>query len=172
MPEAIRCDYLARMLDRPANDAPNRLIRDCRFGDGAVVGAFTNLYECEIGARTRVGPFTEIQAGVTIGADCKIQSHSFVCSGVRIGEGVFVGHGVMFVNDKTPRATNPDGSLQGADDWELLPVTVESGAAIGSGAVILGGIRIGRGATIGAGAIVSADVPDGITVRGEPARVR
>jgi len=160
------------MLQRPSNDAPSRLIRDCRFGEGVVVGPFTNLYECEIGPGSQVGPFTEIQAGVEIGAGCKIQSHSFICSGVLIGDGVFVGHGVVFVNDKTPRATNPDGSLQGQDDWQLLPITVEPTATIGSGALILGGVTIGRGAMIGAGAIVAADVPAGATIRGEPARLR
>ena len=160
------------MLDGPANEAPSRLIRDCRFGEGVVVGPFTNLYEATIGAGSRIGPFTEIQAGVEIGAGCKIQSHSFICSGVRIGDGVFVGHGVVFVNDKTPRATNPDGSLQGEGDWQLLPITVEPEATLGSGALILGGVRIGSGALIGAGAIVADDVPAGATVRGEPARLR
>ena len=110
MREAIRGDYPAPVLERPSNDAPNRAIRDCRFGDGVVVHSFTNLYGCSVGSGSRVGTFVEIQSGVEIGAGCKIQSHTFICSGVRIGAGVFVGHGVMFVNDKTPRATNPDGS--------------------------------------------------------------
>jgi len=160
------------MLERPTNDAPSRLIRDCRFGDGVSVASFTNLYECTIGADSRIGPFTEIQAEVEIGAGCKVQSHSFICTGVRIGDGVFVGHGVIFVNDKAPRATNPDGSLQGPEDWELLPITIEDGVTVGSGALILGGVRVGRDAMIGAGAIVSTDVPAGATVRGEPARIR
>ena len=107
-----------------------------------------------------------------IGAGCKIQSHTFICSGVRIGAGVFVGHGVMFVNDKTPRATNVDGTMQGPDDWDLLEIHVGDGATIGSGAILLGGITIGSGAMIGAGAIVSTDVPNDGIVRGEPARLR
>jgi len=160
------------MLERPANDAPSRIIRDCRFGDDVNVASFTNLYECTIGAGTRIGPFTEIQADVQIGAGCKVQSHSFVCTGVRIGDGVFVGHGAIFVNDKAPRATNSDGSPQGPGDWELLPITIEDGVTVGSGALILGGVRIGKDAMIGAGAIVSTDVPAGATMRGEPARVR
>jgi UDP-2-acetamido-3-amino-2,3-dideoxy-glucuronate N-acetyltransferase len=160
----------APVLSTPANDAPHRLIDDVSFGEGAVVYSFTNLYGCAIGARSRVGTFVEIQRGATIGADCKIQSHSFVCDGVRIGDGVFVGHGVVFVNDKRPRATNGDGELQGEDDWELLETAVERGASIGSGATILGGVRIGAGATVGAGAVVVKDVAPGETVVGNPAR--
>jgi UDP-2-acetamido-3-amino-2,3-dideoxy-glucuronate N-acetyltransferase len=158
------------MHDRPSNDAPFRLIRDCRFGDGVVAQGFTNLYGCTIGDRTRIGPFVEIQADVSIGSHCKIQSHTFVCSGVRVGDGVFIGHGVMFVNDKRPRATNPDGSLQGSGDWQLLEVAVEEQATIGSGATILGGVTIGARATVGAGAVVIADVAPGATVVGNPAR--
>ncbi len=160
------------MSELPSNDAPYRLIRDCRFGEGAFVHSFTNLYGCSIGEGTRIGPFVEVQEGVEVGARCKIQSHAFICSGVRIGEGVFIGHGVMFVNDKAPRATNSDGSLQGPEDWQLLEIAVEDGATIGSGAVILGGVTIGAEATVGAGAVVATDVPAGTVVRGEPARVR
>ncbi len=156
----------------PANDAPHRLLRDCSFGSGVVVFPFTNLYGCEVGARTRVGTFVEIQAGAVIGADCKIQSHTFICAGVTIGDGVFVGHGVMFVNDKRPRARNEAGELADAGDWELLPVRVEDGATIGSGAIILGGVTVGAGAMVGAGAVVSADVAPGATVAGVPARAR
>lgn len=158
------------MTDRPTNDAPNRLIRDCRFGSGAVVYSFTNLYECTVGGDSRIGTFVEIQRGVRIGERCKVQSHTFICEGVSIGDEVFVGHGVKFVNDKRPRATNPDGSLQGGTDWELLETTVQRGASIGSGAVILGGVVIGEGATVGAGAVVVADVEAGTTVAGNPAR--
>src|SRR2546421_11304960 len=100
------------MADGPANDAPYRLIDDVTFGDGVIVQSFTNLYGCELGDETRVGPFVEIQRGARIGARCKIQSHAFICDGVRIGDRVFVGHGVMFVNDKRPRATGPVGELQ------------------------------------------------------------
>ena len=166
-------DSSARDISQaPANEAPSRLIRDCSFGRDVRVGPFVNLYGCAIGDGSRVGPFVEIQSSVVIGAHCKIQSHAFICEGVTIGDGVFVGHGVMFVNDKHPRATNPDGSLQGSDDWELLRVEVSDGATIGSGAVILGGVRVGREAMVGAGAVVGRDVPDGATVLGVPARVR
>jgi UDP-2-acetamido-3-amino-2,3-dideoxy-glucuronate N-acetyltransferase len=158
-------------VSEPINDASPRMIRDVRFGEGVWVQAFTNLYGCEIGAGTRVGPFVEIQDEVTIGARCKIQSHSFICSGVSIGDGVFVGHGVMFVNDKTPRARNASGELATPDDWELLPVKVGDDVTIGSSAVVLGGVEIGEGAMIGAGAVVSRDVGAGETVAGVPARL-
>jgi UDP-2-acetamido-3-amino-2,3-dideoxy-glucuronate N-acetyltransferase len=157
-------------LTSPANEAPHRLIDDVRFGPGAVVYSFANLYGCEIGAETRIGTFVEVQRGAVIGSACKIQSHSFICDGVRIEDEVFVGHGVAFVNDKHPRATNGDGGLQGDADWKLLETVVERGAAIGSGATILGGVRVGTGATVGAGAVVTADVPAGATVVGNPAR--
>lgn len=157
-------------LFAPANDAPHRLIDDVRFGEGVAVYSFTNLYGCTIGSRTRIGTFVEIQRGATIGSACKIQSHSFICDGITIEDEVFVGHGVMFVNDKRPRATNGDGELQSDDDWELLRTVVERGATLGSGATILGGIRIGAGATVGAGAVVTKDVAAGATVIGNPAR--
>ena len=158
------------MHDAPANDAPHRIIVDCRFGEATAVYSFTNLYGCEVGDRSRIGTFVEIQAGVVVGADCKVQSHSFLCTGVRLADRVFVGHGVMFTNDKHPRATNPDGSSQGPDDWECLETIVEEGASIGSAAVILGGVRIGARATVGAGAVVVRDVQPGTTVVGNPAR--
>lgn len=161
---------MTEFSDSPANDAPFRVIEGCRFGSGAIVRQFTNLYGCEIGAETQVGTFVEIQAGAVIGARCKIQSHSFVCEGVTIGDGVFVGHGVIFVNDKRPKATRADGAPAGSGDWELLPVTVGDGATIGSGATVLGGVTIGAGAMVGAGAVVSGDVPEGATVVGVPAR--
>jgi UDP-2-acetamido-3-amino-2,3-dideoxy-glucuronate N-acetyltransferase len=170
IPRSRDLGSLKRMHDQPSNDAPFRLIRDCGFGDGVIVYSFTNLYGCTIGEGTRIGPFVEIQADVSIGSHCKIQSHAFVCSGVTIEDRVFVGHGVTFVNDKRPRATNPDGSLQGLGDWELLEVAVESGATIGSGATVVGGVRIGAGATVGAGSVVTRDVVPGATVLGNPAR--
>jgi UDP-2-acetamido-3-amino-2,3-dideoxy-glucuronate N-acetyltransferase len=154
----------------PKNTAPYRLITDVRFGQGVVVHSFVNLYGCEIGDFTRIGPFVEIQRGVRIGARCKIQSHTFICDGVIIEDEVFVGHGVLFINDKTPRATTPDGKLQGDDDWEVLPTTIERGASLGSGAVILGGVRVGEGALLGAGAVVTRDVAPRETVVGSPAR--
>jgi len=156
----------------PANEAPYRLIDNVEFGDGVIVFAFTNLYGCRIGDETRIGPFVEIQRGASIGARCKIQSHTFVCDGVEIGDEVFVGHGVMFVNDKFPRATNEAGELADTDDWTLLPVRVGSGASIGSGAVVLGGVTIGERAVIGAGAVVTRDVAPGEVVAGVPARPR
>jgi UDP-2-acetamido-3-amino-2,3-dideoxy-glucuronate N-acetyltransferase len=149
------------VADAPANEASHRLFDDVEFGEDVVVFSFTNLYGCRIGDRTRIGPFVEIQRGAVVGADCKIQSHTFICDGVTIEDDVFVGHGVMFVNDNLPRA---------AGDWELLPTVVERGASIGSGAVILGGLRIGAGALIGAGAVVTKNVPPGETVVGNPAR--
>jgi acetyltransferase-like isoleucine patch superfamily enzyme len=158
------------MSGAPANEAPFRLIEDVEFGEGVVVHAFSNLYGCTVGADSRIGTFVEIQRGASIGRRCKIQSHTFVCEGVAIGDAVFVGHGVMFVNDKHPRATSPSGSLQEPDDWQLLQTVVEDGASIGSGAVVLGGVRIGRGSLIGAGAVVTRDVTAGATVAGVPAR--
>src|SRR6266496_1159566 len=121
----------------PANEAICRLVDDVRFGDRVWVGPFTNLYGCEIGDDSRVGPFVEIQRGVRIGARCKVQSHTFVCDGVTIEDEVFVGHGVLFVNDRYPRATTEDGSLQSESDWNLLETVVERRASLGSGAVIL-----------------------------------
>ena len=158
------------MAELPSNDAPYRLITDVDFGAGVVVGPFTNLYGCRIGDETRVGPFVEIQRGATIGARCKVQSHSFICGGVEIEDEVFVGHGVVFVNDKQPRATNDAGELQTADDWQLLRTLVERGASLGSGAIVLGGVRVGARATVGAGAVVTRDVAAGATVTGVPAR--
>jgi UDP-2-acetamido-3-amino-2,3-dideoxy-glucuronate N-acetyltransferase len=159
------------MADGPANDAPYRLIEDVRFGENVVVHSFSNLYGCSIGDETKVGPFVEIQRGASIGARCKIQSHTFVCDGVTIEDEVFVGHGVLFINDKYPRATRDEGSLQGASDWDLQLTRVRRGASLGSGAVILGGVTIGEGALVGAGAVVRSDVASGATVAGVPARL-
>src|SRR4029077_3522677 len=111
----------------PANEAPYRLLNGVEFGAGVVVHPFTNLYGCQIGDESRIGPFVEIQSGVEIGARCKIQSHSFICSGVTIADEVFIGHGVLFINDKRPHATTPDGELQTRENWTLLPTVVERG---------------------------------------------
>jgi UDP-2-acetamido-3-amino-2,3-dideoxy-glucuronate N-acetyltransferase len=154
----------------PSNDAPYRLIDDVDFGRGVVVSSFTNLYGCRIGDETRIGPFVEVQDGAVIGARCKIQSHTFICTGVEIEDEVFVGHGALFINDRLPRATTEHGTLKGAADWTLERTVVERGAALGSGCVIMGGIRIGAGALVGAGAVVTRDVPPGETVAGVPAR--
>jgi acetyltransferase-like isoleucine patch superfamily enzyme len=158
------------MAETPANEAPYRLLDDVRFGAGVVVQSFTNLYGCAIGDNTRVGPFVEIQRGARIGANCKIQSHAFICEGVVIGDEVFVGHGVLFINDKMPRATTDKGALKTGSDWELLETRVERGASLGSGAVILGGVTIGERALVGAGAVVARDVAEGEVVAGVPAR--
>lgn len=154
----------------PANDAPHRLIHDVSFEADVVVHAFTNLYGCAIGRGSRIGTFVEVQKGVTIGSSCKVQSHTFICEGVSIGDGVFVGHGVVFINDKYPRATNDARELQTEADWQLGRIVVEDGASIGSGAVVLGGVRVGAKAMVGAGALVTRDVPPGATVAGNPAR--
>jgi UDP-2-acetamido-3-amino-2,3-dideoxy-glucuronate N-acetyltransferase len=154
----------------PANEAPHRLIRDVEFGDRVSVFSFVNLYGCRIGSRSRIGAFVEIQRGAVVGSDCKIQSHAFVCDGVTIGNRVFVGHGVLFVNDKLPRVLDTSGESE--TDWELLPICVEDGASIGSGAVIMGGVTVGAGAMVGAGAVVTRDVAAGATVAGVPARAR
>jgi UDP-2-acetamido-3-amino-2,3-dideoxy-glucuronate N-acetyltransferase len=159
------------VADAPANDAPHRLLDDVSFGDGVVVRAFTNLYGCRIGDGTHVGTFVEIQRGAAIGARCKIQSHTFICDGVEIEDEVFVGHGVMFVNDTFPRATTADGGRQAEGDWELVRTRIRRGASLGSGVVVLGGVEVGEGAIVGAGAVVTADVPPRTIVVGVPARV-
>ena len=156
-------------VESPANGAPHREFDDVVFGEGVVVHSFTNLYGCRIGSRTRIGTFVEIQRGAEVGAACKVQSHTFICDGVRIEDEVFIGHGVTFVNDKLPRATDESGALQTESDWELLGTIVERGASIGSGATILSGVRIGRDAIIGAGSVVTRDVAPGETVVGNPA---
>ena len=157
------------MSGSPANDAPYRLIEDVTFGENVVVYSFTNLYGCQIGDNSRIGPFVEIQRGVRIGANCKIQSHTFICTGVEIEDEVFVSHGVLFINDKYPRATS-DGTLQTEDDWKLLSTRVDRGATLGSGAVIAAGVRIGHGALVGSGAVVTRDVDPNAVVVGNPAR--
>lgn len=132
--------------------------------------SFSNLYGCAIGDDSQIGTFVEVQRGAVVGRRCKIQSHTFICGGVLIGDGVFVGHGVVFINDLHPRAVRSDGSLQDVHDWTMVTTVVEDGASIGSGAVVLGGIRIGAGALIGAGAVVTHDVEPGLVVAGVPAR--
>jgi UDP-2-acetamido-3-amino-2,3-dideoxy-glucuronate N-acetyltransferase len=158
------------MADAPANDAPYRQIAGVEFGADVLVQSFTNLYGCRIGDGTRVGPFVEIQRGAVVGARCKISSHTLICDGVELEDEVFVGHGVVFVNDRRPRATTDAGALQSDGDWELEPTVVERRASIGSGAVILCGVRIGADALVGAGAVVTHDVAAGDTVAGVPAR--
>jgi acetyltransferase-like isoleucine patch superfamily enzyme len=147
-----------------------RIASDVKLGRGVQVHAFVNLYGCEIGDETSIGTFVEIQKGAKIGARCKIQSHSFICEGVTIEDEVFVGHNVNFLNDRFPRATNADGSRKTDADWTLERTLVKRGAALGTGSVILPGLTIGVGAIVGAGAVVTRDVPDGVTVAGNPAR--
>jgi len=129
-----------------------------------------NLYGCAIGDGTKVGAFVEIQCDATIGANCKISSHTFICTGVTIEDGVFVGHGVMFINDVHPRAVNVDGSLQTEADWKVIRTRIKSQASLGSNCTIMGGVTVGKGAMVGAGAVVTKDVPDYAVVAGVPAR--
>jgi UDP-2-acetamido-3-amino-2,3-dideoxy-glucuronate N-acetyltransferase len=142
------------------------------LGDGVQIfqSDLVNLYGCTIGDSTKIGAFVEIQKNAFIGARCKISSHTFICEGVTIEDEVFVGHGVMFINDRHPRAT-ADGALQTEADWEVIPTLVKQGAAIGSGAVIMCGVTIGERALVGAGAVVTKDVPPGAVVAGVPARL-
>jgi acetyltransferase-like isoleucine patch superfamily enzyme len=144
---------------------------DVILEDGVIIfhRDLVNLYGCRIGAGTKIGAFVEIQKRAVIGRKCKISSHTFVCEGVTIEDEVFVGHGVMFINDRYPRATT-DGQLQTEADWTVEPTLVKRGASIGSGAVLLCGVTIGEGALVGAGAVVTTDVPPGATVAGVPAR--
>ena len=148
-----------------------KIAADVTLGKDVVIRDFVNLYGCTIGDGSQVGTFVEIQRGVVIGKRCKIQSHSFLCSGVTLEDDVFIGHGVMFTNDKYPASTNPDGTLQTAADWKELQTLVKKGASIGSGATILPGITIGEGALIGAGAVVTKDIEAKAVVAGNPARV-
>jgi UDP-2-acetamido-3-amino-2,3-dideoxy-glucuronate N-acetyltransferase len=152
-------------------DTTLRVASDVVLGRDVKLVGFCNLYGCEIGDETRIGTFVEIQKGVKIGARCKISSHSFICEGVTIEDGVFIGHGVMFCNDKRPKALNPDGSLKSNADWHCQKTQVGRGASIGSGATLLGGIKIGPDALVGAGSVVTKDVPAGATVAGNPAKI-
>jgi acetyltransferase-like isoleucine patch superfamily enzyme len=133
--------------------------------------SLVNLYGCTIGDDTRIGTFVEIQKNASVGARCKVSSHTFICEGVHIDDEVFIGHGVMFINDTYPRATNREGTLQTEADWRIIETRVNKGASIGSNATILAGVTIGMQAMIGAGAVVSHDVPDYAIVAGVPAKV-
>lgn len=148
-----------------------RVSENVKLGRDVKLFGFVNLYGCEIGDESRVGTFVEIQKGAKIGARCKISSHTFICEGVTIEDEVFVGHGVMFINDRDPRATAADGKPQTEADWSVVPTHVGRGASIGSGAVIMCGVKIGAGALVGAGAVVTRDVPVGTVVAGVPARL-
>jgi acetyltransferase-like isoleucine patch superfamily enzyme len=145
---------------------------DVRLGARVRVSPFVNLYGCEVGDDSRLGAFVEIQRGARIGSRCKVSSHSFICEGVTIEDEVFVGHGVVFINDRTPRATNADGRIQSENDWQLVETVVRRRASLGSGAIIMCGVEIGEGAMVGAGALVTHDVPPHAVVAGVPARLR
>jgi acetyltransferase-like isoleucine patch superfamily enzyme len=144
---------------------------DVKLGKDVKLSKFINLYGCAIGDETKIGAFVEIQKNASVGRRCKISSHTFICEGVTIEDHVFVGHGVVFINDSYPRATTADGSLQTERDWKVEPTLVKSGASIGSGATVLANVTIGERAIIGAGAVVTRDIPPDSIVAGNPARV-
>ena len=144
---------------------------DVKLGEGVKLSKFINLYGCVVGDNTKIGAFVEIQKNATIGGNCKISSHTFICEGVTIEDNVFVGHGVTFINDSYPRATNADGALQTEKDWKVEPTVVRRGASIGSGSTILANVTIGENALIGAGSVVTRDVPPNAIVAGNPARL-
>lgn len=150
--------------------APQQIAPDVKLGRGVRIFGFTNLYGCEVGDDVKIGAFVEIQKGVKIGHRCKISSHTFICEGVTLEDEVFIGHGVMFTNDRFPRATNADGSPQTEQDWTCLKTVVRRRATIGSGATLLCGITIGEGALVGAGSVVTKDVTAGTVVAGNPAK--
>ena len=143
---------------------------DVKIGEGSVVRDFVNLYGCTIGCDSKIGTFVEIQKNASVGDRCKISSHTFICEGVTIEDEVFIGHGVMFINDMYPRAT-ACGALQTEADWEVVPTVIKKGASIGSGATILAGITIGENSIIGAGAVVTKDIPANVIAAGNPAKV-
>jgi acetyltransferase-like isoleucine patch superfamily enzyme len=143
---------------------------DVKLGENVKLSKFINLYGCEIGDNTKIGAFVEVQKNASIGRNCKISSHTFVCEGVEIEDDVFIGHGVMFINDLYPRATNTGGELQTEQDWEVRRTVIKKGASIGSGATILADVTIGENALVGAGSVVTRDVPAGTIVAGNPAK--
>ncbi len=144
---------------------------DVKLGKGVKLTKFINLYGCEVGDNTRIGPFVEIQKNAKVGKKCKVSSHTFICEGVIIEDNVFVGHGVTFINDSYPRAATVEGELQTDEDWKVEPTVVKQGASIGSGATILSNVTIGENAIIGAGSVVTRDVPANTIVAGNPAKL-
>ena len=143
---------------------------DVRLGRNVKLSQFVNLYGCEIGDETKIGAFVEVQKNARIGSRCKISSHSFICEGVSIEDYVFIGHGVMFINDTYPRAANPDGALQTEADWKVEKTVIKKGASIGSGSTILCNVTVGENSIVGAGSVVTKDVPANVIVAGNPAR--
>ena len=148
-----------------------KIANDVIIGKNVQLNDFINLYGCTIGDGTKIGPFVEIQKNAAVGRNCKIQSHTFICEGVTIEDEVFVGHGVMFINDLYPRATTDGGGLQTEADWQVVPTIVKTRGSIGSNATILCGITIGEGAVVGAGSVVTKDVAPNTVVAGNPASV-
>jgi acetyltransferase-like isoleucine patch superfamily enzyme len=144
---------------------------DVKLGKDVRMSQFINLYGCEVGDFTKIGAFVEIQKNATVGKNCKISSHTFVCEGVTIEDGVFIGHGVTFINDSYPRATTSEGQLQTEADWKVEKTVVKKGASIGSGSTILANVTIGEDALVGAGSVVTKDVPPHTIVAGNPARI-
>jgi len=145
---------------------------DVKLGKDVRVFDFVNMYGCEIGDGSKVGAFVEIQKGVKVGKNVKISTHTFICEGVTIEDDVFVGHNVSFINDKYPRSTNEDGSLQTEADWKVVPTVIKKGASIGTSTTILCGVTVGEGAIVGAGSVVTKDIPPHVIAAGVPARVR
>lgn len=144
---------------------------DVKLGTNVKLSKFINLYGCEIGDETKIGAFVEVQKNASIGKCCKISSHSFICEGVAIEDNVFIGHGVMFINDTYPRATNGDGNMQTEADWKVESTRIKKGASVGSGATILSNVIVGENAIVGAGSVVTKDVPENAIVAGNPAKV-
>ena len=158
-------------MERCDINSSNQSLQNVSVGKNVKIFSFVNAYECEIGDNSKVGAFVEIQKGVVIGRNCKISSHTFICEGVHIEDNCFIGHNVTFINDKYPRATNEDGSMQNDNDWAVEKTYVKEGTSVGSSSTILSGITIQKNAIIGAGAVVTKDVPANAIVAGNPAKV-
>jgi len=152
-------------------DSPRQVLRNVKVGENVRIFNFVNAYDCSIGDGTKVGAFVEIQKNSFIGKNCKVSSHTFICEGVHIEDNVFIGHNVTFINDKYPRATNPDGSMQTEADWKIEETYIKKGASIGSSTTILGGITVGENAITGMGSVITKDVPANSIVAGNPAKV-
>src|ERR1700739_2507193 len=171
--DAGSCKRIAQKARRPdlSMNAYNCIADDVKLGKNVRLSKFINLYGCEIGDETKIGAFVEIQKNASVGRCCKISSHTFICEGVVIEDNVFIGHGVMFINDSYPRATTPDGNLQKEADWKVERTVIKKGASVGSGVTILSNINIGENAIVGAGSVVTKDVPPNCIVAGNPANV-